>query len=264
MPPVRRSTLCHWEKHWERQARQDDGYPNDDRMVRALTRHRDLSGARVLEIGPGSGGDAVALAKLGARVTTIDYSARSVPLVRRAAERTGVSIEIIHGDALRAPFHDATFDVVCHQGLLEHFRDPRPLLVENARLLAPGGDLLVDVPQRWHAYTLLKHGLMAVDRWFAGWETEFSIRELSGAVRSAGLDVIDEYGSWMVPNLLYRAARRGLADARVVTLPMYPRGPQALTRARTAVRERALRTRLPVRTGACIGVVARKPGPAGQ
>jgi SAM-dependent methyltransferase len=228
-------------------------------MVRALLRHRDLRGARVLEIGPGSGGDAVALARLGARVTAIDYSRESLPLVRRAAERAGVSIDVVHGDAFQPPFADGTFDVVCHQGLLEHFRDPRPLLAANARLLAPGGDLLVDVPQRWHPYTVLKHGLMAVDRWFAGWETEFSIRQLRDLIAATGLDVIDEYGSWMVPNLFYRAARRGLADAGVTTLPMYPAGPRWLRTARAEVRVRALATRLPLHTGACIGVVARRP-----
>ena len=34
------------------------------------------------------------------------------------------------------PFRDGAFEVVFHQGLLEHFRDPRPLLRENARITA--------------------------------------------------------------------------------------------------------------------------------
>ena len=43
------------------------------------------------------------------------------------------------GDAFALPFADGTFDVVFHQGLLEHFRNPDDLIAENARVLKPGG-----------------------------------------------------------------------------------------------------------------------------
>ena len=95
------------------------------------------AGARILEVGAGSGRDSLHLAGLGARVTILDYSESALAATRRACgEAEGV--ELLRGDALALPFPDKSFDVVFHQGLLEHFRDPMPLLLENARVLAPG------------------------------------------------------------------------------------------------------------------------------
>jgi SAM-dependent methyltransferase len=131
-------------------------------------------------------------------------------------------VRLIRGDALATPFGDASFDLVYHQGLLEHFRDPLRLLRENHRLVRPGGLLLVDVPQKYHVYTLVKQGLIAVNRWFAGWETQFSPPEIRALVERAGFQCERVYGYGMHPGLLYRVARE--AGKRVgVSLPLYPR-----------------------------------------
>jgi hypothetical protein len=92
------------------------------------------------------------------------------------------------------------------------------------RVLKPGGLLLVDVPQRYHYYTLGKHLLMLFDRWFAGWETEFTIDELEGLLREVGLTPRRSYGDWMVPGLWYRALRKILLQTTGTRLPMYPKG----------------------------------------
>ncbi len=75
-------------------------------------------------------------------------------------------------------------------------------------MLRPGGVLVVDVPQKWHYYTLGKQLLIAAGRWFAGWETQFSPRELERVVARQGLSVERTYGDWMVPGLWYRALRK--------------------------------------------------------
>ena len=85
--------------------------------------------------------------------------------MRRLSERTGLDIMFVCGDGLNLPFPDGVIDIVFHQGLLEHFRDPMPLLEENARVVRPGGHLLVDVPQTFHVYTVLKKCLIAVGKW---------------------------------------------------------------------------------------------------
>jgi SAM-dependent methyltransferase len=254
---MRSSTPIHWSEYWQARLGADDAYSTDGRLIDALCRDRGLAGARVLEVGPGTGRDAAHAASLGAQVTVIDYVAESLVLTRRNAEAVGCEIALVHGDALATPFADGSFDVVFHQGLLEHFRDPLPLLRENVRILAPGGVLLVDVPQRWHPYTLLKHALIAVDKWFAGWEREYSVRELAELYRQLGLEVTGRYGQWMVPNLAYRATRRGLADAGVARLPLYPRGPEPVRRLRARVRSRV--QPLALYTGANIGLLGRKP-----
>ena len=63
----------------------------------------------------------------------LDYSPASLALVRRQAREQGLPVHLVRADALAMPFRDGAFDVVFHQGLLEHFRDPLPLLRENAR-----------------------------------------------------------------------------------------------------------------------------------
>ena len=128
------------------------------------------------------------------------------------------------------PFADGTFDVVFHQGLLEHFRDPLPLLRENIRVLKPGGFLVVDVPQTYHYYTLGKQILIALDRWFAGWETQFTSASWRPGPQR-GLQIVRSYGDWMVPGLWYRALRKIAPDphrpasAHVSRSPLPPLGP---------------------------------------
>ena len=144
-----------------------------------------------------------------------------------------------------------------HQGLLEHFRDPRPLVRDNRRVLKTGGHVVIDVPQRWHIYTVGKKIMIALNRWFAGWETEFSIRELSRLVESEGFEVVGRFGDWMVPGFFYRALRYGLRPLGV-TLPRRPRGLGFLSRANDAWRKMFRRSPLSYWTFAMIGVVGKK------
>ena len=247
----RASEKRHWDEFWASSPEMADVYANDDRLVSYLLSQLDVKGKHVLEVGAGTGRDSLALAKRGAHVVTIDYSDQSLRLIRGVA---GTELGIVCGDALSLPFADASFDIVFHQGLLEHFRQPLDLLRENHRVLRRGGYLLVDVPQRWHYYTLMKHTLMAVNRWFAGWETEFSARELSGLMRKAGFEIAGAYGSNLFPPVWYRGARRVLLKAGM-RLPMQP------SPAVEGVRER-VRAGIPhgvrMATSMVIGVMGRK------
>lgn len=214
----RTSEKRHWDEFWASSPGMEDVYANDDRLVRFLLSQIDVKGKRVLEVGAGTGRDSLALARAGARVTTFDYSDESLRLLASIA---GDEMDIVCGDALALPFADDSFDIVFHQGLLEHFREPQLLLQENCRVLRTRGHVLVDVPQRWHYYTLMKHALMAANRWFAGWETEFSSGELSRLMRESGFEITGAYGSNLFPPVWYRGVRRVLLKAGV-RLPMQP------------------------------------------
>src|SRR5438552_8129286 len=197
------STLEHWESYWRGHANLAQTYSTGGRLAREILADGPVAGRRVREVGAGAGRDALGLARAGAIVVVLDYSPTSLELVRRQARASVVPVHLVRADALALPFRDGAFEVVFHQGLLEHFRDPLPLVVENARVVRRGGRLVVDVPQTFHLYTVMKKALIACGAWFAGWETQFTVGQLEGLLASTGLSVKRSYGDWMVPGLWY-------------------------------------------------------------
>ncbi|MGH2566970.1 MAG: class I SAM-dependent methyltransferase, partial [Bacteroidota bacterium] len=174
------SRRSHWESFWHEKQDVSAVYSNADRIVRNLSAITGLHDKTILEIGAGTGRDSFPLVDAGANVVQLDYAEHSLRILKTMADEHRIPVAIVGGDAFLLPFRDGTFDIVFHQGLLEHFRKPQAeaLLRENIRVLKTGGLLLVDVPQRYHIYTVAKHVLIALDRWFAGWERSFSVGEL--------------------------------------------------------------------------------------
>lgn len=251
---TQRSEKKHWDRFWASSQKRGELYATDLRIVRNLEGFADFAGARVLEVGAGTGRDSAEIAREGGVVYALDYSEEALRLMSDTAD---AGVIIVCGDARVLPFADETFDIVFHQGLLEHFRDPAALLAEHARVLKRGGILLVDVPQRYHYYTLLKHIMMLFRIWFAGWETEFTVAELRRRVSDAGLRVEHIYGENLSPPVWYRGLRKVLLKFKI-TLPMYP-----LQGRRAAAVRRGLRGMVPervhVNTAMVIGAIARKP-----
>lgn len=255
---MRASTPKHWDDYWKKQDDLDDAYSNEDRLIDGLLAQMDPKGKKILEVGGGSGRDSIRLAQMGAEVTVIDYVESSLEVVARNAARAGVTLTLVHGDALAMPFPEGTFDVVFHQGLMEHFRDEQPLLRENFRVLKRGGLVMIDVPQRFHIYTVFKQTLIAMNKWFAGWETQYSIDELKAIVRKAGFEVVGQYGDWMCPGFFYRVARRGVAATGLGKLPKYPRIPP-FAQINDAWRGFWRKTPVAIYTYAMIGAIGKKP-----
>ena len=87
------------------------GRPNG-RLVAEVA---DLIPGRALDVGCGEGADAIWLARRGWTVTAIDISDVAVGRAREAAERAGVAVEWVCGDALQTPFPARSFDLVSMQ-----------------------------------------------------------------------------------------------------------------------------------------------------
>jgi SAM-dependent methyltransferase len=263
MPPgtssEKESRRDDWESFWEEKQEVSEVYSNADRIVRNLLRVTDLKGKRVLEIGAGTGRDSFPLARLGAVVYQLDYAEGSLRILKKLAAEFNLQVQIIGGNTFRLPFRDGAFDVVFHQGLLEHFRPPEAeaLLRENVRVLKHGGYLLIDVPQRYHLYTVAKRLLIGLNRWFAGWERSFSVGELRSLVQSLGLEPVHTYGEWMYPSFVYRVIREVLKRFGI-NAPLNPQMFKSLGLLRAAARSRLRETRLPLYSGISIGVVGRK------
>ena len=255
---MRSSTHGHWDRYWRERQEISEVYDNQDRLLREV-RDLPLAGRRVLEVGAGSGRDSLEIARWGATVVLLDYAMSAFDVVRPQATAAAVPVHCVCGDALRPPFREGTFALVFHQGLLEHFRDPRPLLAQNRYLTAPGGHCLIDVPQRYHPYTLAKHTMIALNRWFAGWETEFSPGQLRRRMAEAGFEVVRTGGDWMVPGFAYRSLRYALGRAGIARLPKYPREVWGIGSLLRRLREAVRRTSWGPSTFAMVNVLARRP-----
>lgn len=192
---VNPTTSVHWESYW--QNFEAAGYINyTPQLLATLRRHVDLQGASILEVGSGTGGNASELARCGAKVTAIDFAPTALHRTLATGQRFGAELHVVQSDARNLPFAAETFDIVFHQGFLEHFTDPATFLVEQHRVLRPGGFLLVDVPQRYNWYTVHKRRLIRAGSWpYGGWEREFNAAELSGLLRKIKFTVVDKY-SW--------------------------------------------------------------------
>ena len=110
---------------------------------------------RILDAGCGSGRNMVLLARRGA-VTGIELASQSLEVAR--ARGLGPVLPGSLDDA--RPFADASFDLAVALDVLEHVTDDEAALGELARVLAPGGRLLVTVPQYgwlWGEHDVLAH-----------------------------------------------------------------------------------------------------------
>jgi len=187
-----------WDRAWTSYAEPPANHhePLIDATQRALGSVED---ARILEIGAGSARDSLRLAELGARVVAVDNSAPAIELTRKGMVTRGVELALVQADVFRLPFNSGSFDLVFSQGVMGHFADPRPLLDEQVRVLRPGGALLMDLPQTVNVYTVRNKLLMRSGRWFAGWETSYTLPRLERLLQNAGQTIVDSYGSGYFP-----------------------------------------------------------------
>jgi 2-polyprenyl-6-hydroxyphenyl methylase/3-demethylubiquinone-9 3-methyltransferase len=105
-----------------------------------------LEGRTLLDAGCGTGLFSRAAAQRGARVTSLDVGERLLEQVSRKADT-----ERVVGDVASLPFDDGRFDYVVCTEVIEHTMEPRRAVAELARVLAPGGTLVLTTPNRvWH------------------------------------------------------------------------------------------------------------------
>jgi SAM-dependent methyltransferase len=146
MERVKVSTADGYDK-W---AESYDTHPNglikiEEPIVRRLL--GDVSGKRVLDVGCGTGRHTAWLAAQGARVTGVDPS--PAMLDRARAKTTGC--DFIEGTFANLP--KGPFDLVLDALVLEHLPEVASPIAAMARVLVPGGRLVVSV---YHPFFLLK------------------------------------------------------------------------------------------------------------
>lgn len=100
---------------------------------------------KVLDVGCGTGSDAIYLAEQGREVTAVDVSDVALGLARAKAERAGVRVTFLRAATPDLPFPDDTFDAVTDRGVYHLFdrRGRRAHAMAVARVLKPDGIYLM-------------------------------------------------------------------------------------------------------------------------
>ncbi len=100
---------------------------------------------RVLDVATGGGHAAFALAPQASEVVALDLTRPMLEVAQKEAEaRNLYNIRFLQGDAQALPCEDSSFDVVVCRQAAHHFPNVRQSVDEWARVLKPGGKLLLD------------------------------------------------------------------------------------------------------------------------
>lgn len=116
-------------------------------------------GARdLLDLGCNWGRWSIASARRGYRPVGMDPGLESILPARRIARQLGVEARFLVGDARYIPFRDGRFDLVYSYGVLQHFwpADAKLAIAEAARVLAPGGMVLIQMAARYGLLSILQ------------------------------------------------------------------------------------------------------------
>lgn len=102
-------------------------------------------GARILDVGIGTGGNFVHLLQRlpDLELFGVDISAEMLRQCRRKLAKLDKAIDLTVGFAEHLPYQSNTFDAVMHVGAINEFKDPAAALTEMTRVAAPGAPIVV-------------------------------------------------------------------------------------------------------------------------
>jgi 2-polyprenyl-3-methyl-5-hydroxy-6-metoxy-1,4-benzoquinol methylase len=126
----------------------DEVDPNDLNSPHTLAVLSAPPGSTVLDVGCGAGVVARALAARGCKVWGVEQDpARATSARNHCVEVLEADVEAVN---LSEEFAGRSFDLVLFLDVLEHLRDPRAALAGAEAVLAPGGSVLLSVPNVTH------------------------------------------------------------------------------------------------------------------
>jgi SAM-dependent methyltransferase len=104
----------------------------------------DVAGLDAIELGCGTAYVSAWLMRRGARVVGLDNSSNQLATARMLQEEFGLRFPLVHADAERPPFADASFDFAISQYGAAIWCDPYRWIPEASRILRSGGRLLFE------------------------------------------------------------------------------------------------------------------------
>ncbi|MDB5443416.1 MAG: ubiG [Phenylobacterium sp.] len=170
------------------------------RFARDGAARRPFEGLRLLDIGCGGGLLSEPMTRLGFQVTGVDASERNIGTASAHAAAQGLAIDYrcATAEALLAA-GEAPFDLILNMEVIEHVADPGEYLRSCARLLAPGGLMIVATLNRTlKAFALAKVGAEYVLRWLPvgthDWNRFLKPAEITGFLAGEPVRVDGPFG----------------------------------------------------------------------
>lgn len=158
-----------------------------------------FEGLRILDIGCGGGLIAEPLARLGAEVVGVDAATTNIEVAKLHAEQSGVAVDYRAQTAEALDRAGERFDVVLALEVVEHVSDVDLFLRSAARMVKPGGLLLVATINRTRKAQLFAiFGAEVVLRWLPRGTHEYEklVRpeEIVAPVTGEGLEELERRG----------------------------------------------------------------------
>jgi SAM-dependent methyltransferase len=107
-----------------------------------------FEGRTVLDFGCGNGAQTVELAGAQRRLIAVDIDLADLLILRAASDPAGVIFPVLYGGS-DLPLPDGSVDAAVCFEVLEHVPDEAAALAEIRRVLKPGGDFVLTVPNKW-------------------------------------------------------------------------------------------------------------------
>jgi 2-polyprenyl-6-hydroxyphenyl methylase/3-demethylubiquinone-9 3-methyltransferase len=153
---------------------------------------RPLQGLRLLDVGCGGGLISEPLARLAAAVTGLDPALENIEVARQHAAAQGLAIDYRAGHVEDLAAEGLLFDAVICLEVVEHVPDVGAFLATCARLIRPGGLMLLSTINRTlKAYALAIVGAEYILRWLPvgthRWDRFVTPQELRRHLEAAGL-----------------------------------------------------------------------------
>jgi ubiquinone/menaquinone biosynthesis C-methylase UbiE len=156
-------------------------------------------GARVADLGCGSGVFTNLLHRRGFAAVGLDLSSRLVAL----GQAKYPDVTFLEGDVEHLPFPDASLDGILLSGLLHHLPDPARCVTETFRVLRPGGSFAAFDPNRMNPFMYLyrdRSSLLYSSVGVTENERPLLARQISAVFKSTGFKVDTDY----ISDLSYR------------------------------------------------------------
>ena len=180
------------EAYWQDSAVQREAMARD--ALYLYKKRIDLTSAKVLEIGCGTGDFSLELAKAGASVVALDMSQQRIDALRKRTVEIRLKLDLVVGDAQKTSFENETFDLILCRNVIEHVCNPPRLVEEMGRILKPGGAIQLTAPNRYSISQLFR------DEHYRLPLVAILPRKLAGFVVCRIFNLEDEYSVSVIPS----------------------------------------------------------------